>query len=122
MTQTQTSGVGLATGSLTPLHWAGIGLAAVTGVLHLWLGVSFAPEPMGISFLLAGLGFFGGAALVAIDYRRRLLYAIGVPFTAVQIPLWYVVNAPDFSSIGLLDKAVQLALVAVLVVLFRREG
>jgi hypothetical protein len=107
--------------SLTSLHWIAFVLAAITGVLHLWLGVSFLSSPLGISFLLAGLGFLGGIVLVALDYRRRPVYALGVPFTAVQIVAWYLVNAPDFSPIGYLDKAVQVAFVAVLIVLYRRE-
>lgn len=122
MAETATSGQTIDTASLSPLHWAAFGLAAITGVLHVWLGVQFISSPLGISFLLAGVAFFGGAALVAIDYRRRLVYAIGVPFTAVQIVAWYLVNAPEFSPVGYLDKAVQAAFVLALVVLYRREG
>lgn len=122
MAETATGGLAVDTASLSPLHWVAFGLAAITGVLHIWLGAQFVSSPMGISFLLAGVGFFAGAALVAVDYRRRLIYAIGVPFTAVQIVAWYLVNAPDFSPIGYLDKAVQVAFIAVLVVLYRREG
>jgi hypothetical protein len=122
MTETATGGSTVETASLSPLHWAGIGLAAITGVIHLWLGVQFITSAMGISFLLAGVGFFAGAALVAMDYRRRLVYAAGIPFTLVQIVVWYLVNAPDFSPVGYLDKAVQLALIVVLGALYRREG
>ncbi|AQL42932.1 hypothetical protein BV210_09480 [Halorientalis sp. IM1011] len=122
MTETASGGLAIDTASLSPLHWVAFGLAAITGVLHLWLGVQFVTSPVGISFLLAGIGFFVGAALVAVDYRRRLVYAVGIPFTAVQIVAWYLVNAPDFSPLGYLDKAVQVVFVVVLVVLYRREG
>jgi hypothetical protein len=111
----------LATDSLTPVHWLGIALAVVTGVLHLVLGVSFGLGGFGISFVVAGLGFFGGCAAVLVDYRRRLVYLLGIPFTLGQVVAWYVVNAPDFSPLGLFDKVVQVALVVVLVVLLRRE-
>jgi hypothetical protein len=108
--------------SITSLHWLGIALAAITGVIHLWLGVSFAPEPMGLAFLFAGIVFFLGIAAVLVDYRRRLMYLLGIPFTAGQIPIWYVVNAPDLSPIGIGDKVVQVLLIVVLIVLYRQEG
>ena len=116
-----TANRGLQTESLTSLHWAGVVLALLTGLIHLALGVRFAPSPVGISFILAGLGFFGAVVLLLLDYRRRLLYLVGIPFTAIQIVLYFPLNWPDVvSPIGLGDKVIQLALVAVLVVLYRR--
>jgi hypothetical protein len=122
--------VSLRTESLTTIHWVAIVLAAVTGVTHLFLGVSFFPFPLGISFLLAGLGFFGAAALVLVNYRRRVLYAVGVPYTAVQIVLWYVLNFAngakafpgDVGTLGAVDKIAQVGLIVVLVVLLRRSA
>jgi hypothetical protein len=112
----------LRTESLTPLHWAGIALAAATGVIHLVLGASFIADPLGWAFLVATLGFLVGAVAVLVDYRRRLVYLLGVPFTAGQIVLWYVVNAPDFSPLGVADKVAQVLLIVVLVMLYRRES
>jgi hypothetical protein len=118
--------VGARTEGLDGLHYAGIALAAVTGVIHLWLGVSFLSSPLGVSFLLAGLGFFGAIALVVFDVRRRLVYAIGIPFTGVQILIWAAFNWPlspfGANLIGTVDKVVQLALIGVLVVLIRQDG
>ena len=122
---TDTTGTAAATrtAGLTGLHYLGIALAVVTGVIHLFLGVSFFPEPMGILFLLAGLGFLGGVVLFLLDYRRTLLYLVGAAFTAVQIVAYVPVNLDDlFSPIGVVDKVVQLVLVVVLVVLYRRES
>lgn len=116
------SGTSLRTESLTPIHWVGIALAAVTGAIHLVLGVSFITSPLGWSFLVAAIGFFGGAAGVLVDYRRRQLYLLGIPFTAGQIVAWYFVNAPDFSPLGIGDKVVQVVLIVVLVVLYRQES
>ena len=116
-----TPGVALATESLTPLHYLGVALAVVSGVLHLYLGALFAPSPLGVSFLLAGVAFLAGAGAVLVDYRRRLVYLAGVPFTLVQIGAWYVVNAPAFSTLGIGDKVVQTLFVVVLVALYRRE-
>lgn len=110
------------TDSLSPLHQAGIALAAVTGVLHLYLGALGAPSPLGVSFIVAAVGFFAGAAAVVKNYRRPLVYLLGVPFTLGQIVAWYVVNAPNFSTLGYVDKAAQVGLIAVLVVLYRREA
>lgn len=115
------SGTSLRTESLTTLHWIGVALAVVTGVIHLYLGVGFITSPLGWGFLVAGVGFLGGVAALLVDYRRRLLYLLGVPFTAGQIVGWYVVNAPDFSALGYFDKVVQVVLIVVLVVLYRRE-
>lgn len=47
--------------SLTWLHWIGILLAAITGAIHLWLGVGFITDPLGWSFLFAGIVFFLGS-------------------------------------------------------------
>jgi hypothetical protein len=55
------------------------------------------------------------------------VYAAGIPFVLVQIGLWYWVNfaagtksfPADVGTLGALDKAAQLALLAVLVVLLR---
>lgn len=118
---------GLALDSLTGLHWVGIVAALVSAGVHLLLGVRMVDSALGISFLLAGLGFLGAVALVLLDYRRRLVYAAGIPFVLVQIGLWYWINfatgtksfPADVGTLGALDKAAQLALLAVLVVLLR---
>lgn len=113
--------------SLTPLHWVGIGCAAITGVIHLWLGIEFIDSPMGWSFLAAGTGFFGAIVLLLFNIRRRLLYLVGIPYTAVQIPLWWVINDIQVADlfepgIGVFDKTIQVLLIAVLIVLYRRES
>ncbi|MFC7078421.1 hypothetical protein [Haloarcula halophila] len=115
--------------SLGPLHYLGIVLALVSGLIHVRLGLSFAPSPLGLSFLFAGVVFVLACVAVAMDYRRRLVYGLGVPFTAGQIVLWYVVNfaggpkafPADVGTLGAIDKIAQLVLVGVLVVLLRRE-
>jgi hypothetical protein len=117
----------LAVASLRGLHWVGILAAVVTGAIHLRLGAGFAPSGLGISFLLAGLGFFGAVVLVLVDYRRRAVYAAGVPFTLLQIGLWYALNFADGSksfpadvgTLGAVDKVAQLVLLGVLAALLR---
>lgn len=124
---TQTSGgTALATDSLTPLHWGGIGLAAISGVIHLFLGVSFLSGSLGVPFLVAGVGFFAGIGAILVDYRRLQVALLGVPFTAGQIVLWYVINRQDISAgdvgpIGIVDKVAQVLLIVVLLVLVQRN-
>jgi hypothetical protein len=115
--------------TLTPLHYLGILLAAISGVIHLRLGIGFAPSPLGIAFLFAGVVFLVASTAILADYRRRLLYGLGIPFTAGQIVLWYVVNfaggsksfPADVGTLGAVDKVAQVLLIAVLVVLLRRR-
>ena len=101
---------------LTRLHIVAIVLAGATGIVHLYLywAQEFVP------FLLAGLGFFAAVALLVAGVNRRLLYAVGVPFTASQIAVWVVQGMPEF-GLGVFDKTVQIALITVLAYLFVAE-
>ncbi|WP_336338424.1 DUF7475 family protein [Haloarcula brevis] len=127
MSTTETQALSPDLASLDSLHWVGIAAALVSAAVHLLLGVRMLPSAMGISFVLAGLGFLGAVVLVALDYRRRTVYAVGVPFTLVQIVLWYYVNfvalgksfPADIGTLGAVDKLAQVVLLAVLVALLR---
>ena len=131
MATSETQQLGVGTESLGGLHWVGILAALVSAAIHLLLGVrmsiSMSPSAMSISFVLAGLGFLGGIALVVLDRNRRAVYAVGIPFTLIQIVLWYYVNfaagpksfPADIGTLGAVDKVAQVVLVAVLVVLLR---
>lgn len=114
-------GLSLSTDDLNQFHWVGVVLALITGVIHLWLGVSFIDSGLGIAFLVAGVGFLGGIAAILLDYRREQFILLGIPFTLGQIPAWYVANAPDFSAMGIGDKVVQVLLIVVLVVLYQQD-
>lgn len=108
-------------------HWIGIVMALVSAAVHLLLGIRMAPEPMGLSFILAGVGFVAAVGAVLVDFRRRLVYAAGIPFTIAQIVLWYVLNfavgpkafPADIGALGAVDKVAQVALVVVLVYLLQ---
>lgn len=116
--------------SLNALHWIGIAGALVSAGVHLLLGIRLFPSGLGISFILAGIGFLGGIALILVDVRRRIVYAAGLPFTIGQIVLWYLVNFSgggksfpgDIGTLGAIDKIAQVVLVAMLVVLLRTEA
>jgi hypothetical protein len=112
------------TDSMTTLHWIGVALAAVSGIVHLVLGVRFLPGAFGISFLVATVGFAAGIAAVLVNYRRRLFYLVGVPFTAGQVVIfaWTVVQGINsLGPIAIVDKAAQVGLIVVLVVLLQRD-
>ncbi|MEF8799902.1 MAG: hypothetical protein V5A38_02980 [Halolamina sp.] len=121
VTDTAESGLTVSTDELTRLHWVGIALAAVTGILHLVLAAALVPGGLGIAFIVAGVGFLGGIAAILVDYRRQEFILLGIPFTLGQIVAWYVANAPDFSPLGIGDKVVQAVLIVALVMLYRQD-
>lgn len=111
------------TESLTRLHWVGIALAIITGVIHLYFGVLALDTVQGASFVLAGIAFFVAVLLLLLDFRRRLLYLVGIPFTGIQVVLYFLFNWPDvLSPGGIGDKVVQVSLMIILAVLYRRES
>lgn len=111
--------------SMTPLHWLVVGLATVTGLVHLALGLGSLPAPLGVAALGAAAGFAVGIWLVLHNRYRRVVYAIGIPFTLAQIVLWYVLNEPaslaEVTPLAAVDKVVQSSLIVALVVLLNRE-
>jgi hypothetical protein len=99
--------------SLTQLQWLAVVLAVITGVLHVYAGVVEGRVPVA----LAGVGYAGALVLFFLDYRRRLLYLVGIPYTAIQIPLWLVVKS-EYGVVDYVDKAVQVVLILVLLYLY----
>lgn len=64
---------------------------------------------------LAGFGFIIGAIAIAIPRLNNVYISIvGVPFVLAQMVLWVFFGLPHF-TIGLFDKVVQTALIALLV-------
>lgn len=105
--------------SLTPVYWGGVALAALSGAIHLWLGITEGKLPL----IVAGSGFGIGIAAVVLDVRRTQIVKLGVPFTAGQIILYGIAHAaelPALAPIELVDKVAQTILVGVLVVLLHR--
>lgn len=110
-------GARLEIGSLGAARWAAIGLAFVTGIIHVYAGVTEGRVPV----LLAGVGFLAAIGLFLVDYRRRQLYLVGILYTLVQLPLWYVAKAGEYTPIGYVDKTVQVVLILVLAGLYWSE-
>ena len=114
------------TESLGVLRRVGTLAATVTAVIHLRLGVRLVPSQPGISFLPAGLGFLGAIGLILIGWRRRLVYAAGIPFTLAQVGIRYALTfaktparSPAVGTISAVDGVAQLPSVAVLVAVLR---
>lgn len=102
---------------MTPWHWALGGLATVTGAIHIYLYL----EQGFVPFLFAGVVFLAAVLAMVFNVYRRALYAVGIPFTAGQIVLWYAQGMPDM-SIALIDKPVQLLVIVLLAYLFTVES
>jgi hypothetical protein len=98
---------------LTTTHWLAVALVVVTGAIHVYAGIVEGRAPVA----LAGVGYGGALVLFFLNYRRRLLYAIGIPYTAVQIPLWLVAKS-EYMLVDYVDKAVQVVLILVLAYLY----
>lgn len=99
--------------SLTTLEQGIVVLVGITALTHIYPGVAEGAPPL----VLAGLGFLGGAALYVRGVRRRELALAAIPYTAVQIPMWLVIKAGNYTLVGYVDKAVQVVLLAALLAL-----
>lgn len=111
--------------NLNIFHYIGKLSAVISGVIHLYLVPSIGFSPLGIGFLIAGIGFFAGSLAILYDYRRNLTYLLGIPFTAGQIILWYYLNRPSMELflqgkplLDFIDKVSQTLLLAILIYLY----
>lgn len=103
--------------SLESRHWLALTLVVLTGVIHLYAGITEGRLPV----LLAGVGFLAAVGLFLHAYRRRLLYLLGIPYTGIQIPLWYVAKSGEYTPIGYADKVIQVVLVGLFAYLYWLE-
>lgn len=101
---------------LDGLEWLAVALALATGGVHVYLGVV---DDL-FSFVLAGVGFFAGVAVYLTRYWRRWFYPVAAAYAGVQVVLWLAFGMRNF-ELGVVDKTVQVALVAVALALYYRE-
>jgi len=98
-------------------------LALATAVIHLFLAFSAIPL-FGLNFgvvlfILNGLGYLGLLAALQLPipqlarFRSAARWAL-VAYAALTIVLWLIM-APSYDSIGYADKAIEVALIALLV-------
>lgn len=106
-------------------HLIGILASIITGIVHLYYFPRIGLSPLGIGFIVAGLGFFAGIAAIIYGYRRKEVYLLGIPFTAGQIVLWYYLNRPSLELflqgkplLDFVDKVSQTVLLIVLIYLY----
>ncbi len=92
-------------------------LAAVTAVLHLYIGLVIYGVPLGIPLVLIALVYLGGIGLIAANNRRDLWLKIGIYWIIIVIVLWAAsaaVNAPNTNSaLAYADKAVEFILLGI---------
>lgn len=104
------------THSFTPLHWAATTIAGTTGVVHAWLYT----QTEFVGFAVAAVVFVLAVLAMVYDVHRPVLYALGIPFTAAQIGLWFTTGM-EFFAVGLLDKILQSILVVLLAYLLYED-
>ncbi|WP_248897582.1 DUF7475 family protein [Haloplanus halobius] len=74
------------------LGYLPIVLAAVTGVIHLFLApqvIGFS-QTLGILFALNGLGFLGGTAIYLTRYWQRELFAVAAGYALVTFVAFFL--------------------------------
>lgn len=103
--------------TVSSMHLGVALLALFTAAVHFYLFLDHGELIMA----LAGLGFLGGIGLFFIGVNRLYLYSVGILYTAVQILLWISDGMPHVGSFGLIDKVVQVLLIAALSYLILRQ-
>jgi hypothetical protein len=97
-------------------------LTLATAVIHLYLAITAIPL-MGLNFgvmlfILNGLGYLGLLAALQLSVRQLARFRSAarwalVAFAALTIVLFFVM-APEYTIIGYVDKAIEVALIALL--------
>jgi len=105
------SGVATSTG-LTAVRGGIIALALTTAIIHIVLAI---PLTM-VGFYLNGLGYIALATALYLPvlarYRRQIRWLL-MGYTALTIVLWAVIGRP-YTTIGYVDKAIELVLLGLL--------
>ncbi|OLD54747.1 hypothetical protein AUI46_07415 [archaeon 13_1_40CM_2_52_13] len=93
-------------------------LAAVTAILHLYIGILVYGIPLGVPLILIALVYIGGIVLIAANNRRDRWLKIGIYWVIIIIALWAAsaaVNAPNTNIVlAYVDKAVEFILLGIL--------
>ena len=101
-----------ATTGLTPIRGGIVVLALATAIIHIVLAI---PLTL-IGFYLNGLGYISLAVALALPqlhhYRRHVRWLL-MGYTALTILLWVVLGQP-YTTIGYVDKAIELVLLGLL--------
>ena len=96
-------------------------LTLATAIIHLYMGISYmqfgGPQPP--LFILNGIGYLALLAglyfIPQLAAQRGLIRYALMGFAAVTIVAYFIVNGEPFNSVlGLVTKAIELALIVVL--------
>jgi hypothetical protein len=97
-------------------------LTVATAVIHLYLALS-AIASIGFNFgvmlfILNGLGYLGLLAVLQLPIRQLARFRSAarwtlIAFAALTIVLFFII-APEYTIIGYVDKAIEVALIALL--------
>lgn len=97
-----------------------VALAVATATIHILLAI---PLTM-VGFYLNGAGYIALVAALYLSplapYRRPLRWLL-MGYTALTIALWALIGRP-YTTIGYADKAIELALLALLWIDQRRDS
>src|SRR2546428_9865486 len=93
-------------------------LAAVTAVLHLYIGILIYGIPLGVPLILIALVYLGGIGLISANNRQDFWLKIGIYWVIIVIVLWAAsaaANAPNTNiALAYVDKAVEFILLGIL--------
>ncbi len=96
-------------------------LTLATGLIHVYIGVDSLLEGSagaGIVFIGMAIPYLVGLALILGGVRPLLWLRVGAGYTALLLVLWAAAGTRD--TLAYADKAIEIALLALLVVLLRR--
>lgn len=101
---------------------AALFLAAISGILHAYVGYVVDGLPNGAALILIAIVYFIGAGLLAAKYKRDLILKIGPVWVVLVIVLWALVAVMNIAGYGARDPAayaIKVDEVALLGVLFQ---
>ena len=100
-----------------------VGLTLATAIIHVVLAIGTDDVTTKVMFSLNGLGYVGLVAalyLPQLRARRRLIRWALIAFTGVTVLGWVAIG--DRIPIGFVDKAIEVVLLALLILDARDEG
>ena len=121
-----------AMGSVRGLFGWAVLLTLATGLIHLYIGVDFllvgpyadavidptTRTPVGFVFIGMAIPYLVGLALILGGVRPHLWLRVGAGYTALLLVLWAVAGTRD--KLAYADKAIEIALLVLIVALIRR--
>lgn len=92
-------------------------LTVITALIHVSMALAFSDPLFTPLFLLNGVGYIillVGYFLPMLEKYRGTIRWLFIGYTAVTIIAYFGANAGDYSTFGLVDKAVEVLLIVLL--------